>query len=303
MKIFVTGATGYIGGAVAEAFARRGHSVFGLARSREKARALEAREIVPVLGEMKKPDTYSEAASEAQVLIHCAAEYSADYESLDRLTVQTFLELAKKAKAPRTILYTSGVWLYGDTGSIAVDESEAFESSFLIPWRAQHEKKVLEASGATVRGLVVRPGCVYGGRGGLTGIWFGAADGGKGAPVIGEGQNRWAMIHVEDLADLYLRLAESNVSGELFNATDRSRFTVLEMAKAASIAAGRGGEIKRLTPQEGEAAFGAMAKGMALDQHVDSSKAVRLLGWNPRFGGFPEHADRFYAAWKAAKPA
>src|SRR5581483_11594796 len=125
---------------------------------------------------------------------------------LDRLTVQTFLDLAKKAKAPRTVIYTSGVWLYGDTGSLAVDESEAFESSFLIPWRAQHEKRVLEASGPLTRGLVIRPGCVYGGRGGLTGIWFEGAEKGAGAPIVGEGANRWAMIHVEDLADLYVRL-------------------------------------------------------------------------------------------------
>jgi nucleoside-diphosphate-sugar epimerase len=303
MKIFITGATGYIGSAVAEAFARKGHAVYGLVRRKEKGRSLEARGVTPVLGQMKRPDSYARYAGEAQVLIHCAAEYSVDFEALDRHTVTTFLSLAKKRTGPRTIIYTSGVWLYGNTGPAAVDESAAFETAYLLPWRAATEKRVLESSGPQLRGLVVRPGCVYGGRGGLTGYWFSGAQKDAAAPILGEGTNRWAMIHVDDLAALYVRLAESNLRAELFNVTDRSRFTVLEMAAAASTAAGAGGKVRQLSPKEAEKAYGGMAKGMALDQHVDSSKAARLLGWNPRFGGFSENAERFHAAWKAAQGA
>lgn len=77
MRIFVTGATGFIGFAVASSLARAGHKVYGLARSAEKAQRLPAAEVLPVMGEMSQPDTYLEAASRCQVLIHCAAEYSA----------------------------------------------------------------------------------------------------------------------------------------------------------------------------------------------------------------------------------
>ncbi len=294
MRIFVTGATGYVGNAVAENLARRGHRVLGLTRSKEKGRSLEAREIVPVMGEMKETSAWAEAARSCEVLVHCAADYATDYEGLDRLTVSTFLDWVQAGGRPRSVVYTSGVWLYGDTGGAAVDETMAFETAHMIPWRAEHEKRVLAASG-----VVIRPGCVYGGRGGLTGLWFGPAEKDGAVAVAGEGANRWTMVHVEDLAELYARAIERGVRGELFNATDRSRFTVLENATAAARAVPKAaGKVKKLSTAEAEKAYGNMLKGLVLDQHVDSSKAARLLGWQPRFGGFAEDAPRYYAAWR-----
>ncbi|MBI3564560.1 MAG: NAD-dependent epimerase/dehydratase family protein [Elusimicrobia bacterium] len=297
MRIFVTGATGFVGKAVAEAFRRRGHRVSGLARTAEKGRALAAAEVEPVLGDMKDPASYARAAEAADVLVHCAAEYSADYQALDRRTVDALLARAKGPRE-RRVIYTSGVWLYGATGDDPVDETHAPVAAHLIPWRGEHEKSVLAAGG-----LVIRPGCVYGGSGSLTAMWFqGAVDGGA-APIVGKGDNHWALVHKDDCAELFVRAAESGVRGELFNATDRSRATVREMAAAASRAAGKGGAVKELSFAEAEKAFGFLAHGLALDQHVDSSKAVRRLGWEPRFGGFADDAPRYFAAWDASRAA
>ena len=298
MRIFVTGASGYVGRAVAEAFRRRGHRVAGLTRSAEKGRALAAREIEPVIGDMKDPRTYARAATNADVLVHCAAEYTADYENLDRRTMEAFLTLAAKGPRTRSVIYTSGVWLYGECGPEPADESHALERAHLIPWRGEHEKKVLDAGG-----LVIRPGCVYGGTGGLTGIWFGGALEKGSAPMVGEGGNRWATVHADDCGELFALAAESGIKGELFNATDRSRATVREMASAASLAAGKGGATLALSMADAEKAFGSMAHGLALDQHVDSSNAVRRLGWTPRFGGFGDDAPRYFASWMAGRGA
>src|SRR5207249_3328779 len=103
-------------------------------------------------------------------------------------------------------------------------------------WRPAHEQLALQAKG--VVGLVMRLGCGYGGRGGLTGDWFAAAAAGKAPTVVGSGHNRWTMVHLDDLADAYVRAAESGRAGEVFDVTDRSRATVLEMATAAARAAG-----------------------------------------------------------------
>lgn len=280
MKAFVTGATGYIGRAVAEALRRRGHRVAGLTRSAAKARSLASAEIEPVIGDMRDASAWKSA----DVLIHCAVEYGAEYEALDRRTVDALLALGGK------VLYTSGVWQYGPGGPF--DESSAGVP--LMPWRSAHEKLVLAA-----KGLVIRPGCVYGGTGGLTGLWFQGAVDHKAAPIVGEGANRWAVVHVSDLADLYVRAAESTLSEELLNAVDGSRFTVREMAEAASRAAGAGGAVEALPFAEAEKRYGGMARGLALDQDVDSSKAARLLGWEPRFQGFPPDAELYFAAWRA----
>jgi nucleoside-diphosphate-sugar epimerase len=297
MRVFITGATGFVGGAVAEAFRRRGHRVAGLTRTAAKGRALAEREIEPALGDMKDPASYAGASQAADVLVHCAAEYTADYQGLDRRTVDAFIALAKGSRA-RTIVYTSGVWQYGATGSEPVDETSAFEGKPLAPWRSEHEKLVLAAGG-----LVIRPGCLYGRSGGLTGEWFsGAAEKGA-APIVGKGENRWATVHADDCGELFALAAESGLRGELFNATDRSRSTVREMASAASRASGRDGKVAELDAAAAEKRYGGMALGLALDQHVDSSKALRRLGWNPRFGGFSDDTPRYYAAWMAARGA
>jgi nucleoside-diphosphate-sugar epimerase len=144
------------------------------------------------------------------------------------------------------------------------------------------------------KGIVIRPGCVYGGAGGLTGMWF------EKKPVVGDGSNRWAMVHLDDLGDLYARAAESAVKGELFNATDGSHETVRQMAAAASRAAGGRGTVKTSTLAQAQKLYGGLAHGLALDQLVDSGKAAKLLAWKPRFHGFSSGAERFFGAWKAA---
>jgi nucleoside-diphosphate-sugar epimerase len=294
MRIFVTGASGYIGGAVARALARRGHEVSGLVRSEQKARELEKDEISGVVGDLQKPAGYAAAAKAAVLSIHCAVDYTA-HAGLDRSAVDTLLG------SGGSLIYTSGVWLYGDTGPRTVDESTALQEGHVVPWRLSHEKLVLAAATAKRRTLVLRPGCVYGGRGGLTGMWFESAAKKKASAVAGPGRNRWAMIHVEDLAEVYARAAESSVSGELLNATDHSRETVLEMAQAASKAAGAGGNLSATTAAQARKQYGALAEGLLLDQQVDSSKAEKLLGWTPRYAGFSAGAARFHRAWKAAQ--
>jgi nucleoside-diphosphate-sugar epimerase len=292
VRIFVTGASGYIGRAVAEALRRRGHRVAGLTRSAAKAKGLEAREIEAVVGDMREPGSWGKSASDADVLIHCAVEYGAEYEALDRKVIDAFAGFGGRT------IYTSGVWQYGPSHDGAVDETSAFTGKPLMPWRSGHEERVLMS-----KGLVIRPGCVYGGAGGLTGLWFAGALDRKEAPIVGDGANRWAVVHLEDLADLYLRAAESGIGGALYNGVDRSRRTVREMAEAASRAAGANGAVKSLSLPEAEKLYGPMAHGLAMDQHIDSSKAHKFLGWAPHFNGFPAEADRFFASWKANKEA
>ncbi len=297
MRIFVTGATGYIGGTVARALRRAGHQVFGLCRSVEKGRSLALAEIHPVVGDMSAPSSYAGPLAECSVLVHCAADFASDPVAADRTVVDAFVAAA--AKGPKTLVYTSGVWVIGNTGDRAADETDPLRPLALVAWRPAHEQRILTAAGA--RAIVLRPGCVYGAAGGLTGTWFEGARDGKEITVVGDGKNRWAIIHVDDLADVYLRGVESGLSGEVFNVADRSRATVGEMAAAAARAAGSTGAVGYLPLAEAAKTMGPYAECLAVDQHVDSRKAVRLLGWQPRHGGFVDEVGLFYEAWKAAK--
>src|SRR5438132_7365986 len=297
MPVFITGATGYIGFAVSAALRRHGHRVFGLARNDTKAARLARLEIEPVLGDLADPKSYADVAARCSVLIHTAFEYSAQGVAKDRLAIETLLDAGRRGAQPKTLIFTSGAWVYGDTGDQMVDETTPLNPIKLVAWRPAHEQLVLRASG--VRGLVIRPGCVYGGPGGLTAPWFADASAGKQPTVVGDGRSCWTMVHADDLADAYLRAGESSLGGEVFDVSDRSRATALEMATAAARAAGYRGEIRPVPLAEAAKAMGDFAAALALNQHVDARKTVRLLGWQPRHGGFLDEADLYYRAWRA----
>jgi len=301
MRIFITGASGYIGSAVAAALARADHHVFGLVRSESKAYRAARAEVHPVIGSLQEPEHWIDTARSCEVIIHCAAEYSPQVWDLDSRTAETLLTAAWETRRPRLFVYTSGVWVYGATGGQAVTEANAPNPPAFAAPRLKNEELVLRENRGTLRTLIVRPGCVYGGSGGLTGAWFDSAVTEGAARVIGDGGFRWSMVHIEDLADLYRRAVESSCRGEIINATDRSRFSVLECAMAASFAAGAGGKVHLVPFDEASQQMGPYAECLTLDQHVDSSHAVRLLGWQPRHGGFVDGAERYFISWRAAK--
>ena len=224
MNVFITGATGYIGFNIALAYRRAGHAVWGLTRSSEKAQMLSRHEIRPVVGSLQKPEGWAEAAKNCSVMIHAAVDYQTDPFALDKQTVEFLLSLANQGHRPKTMIYTSGVWVYGSTGNVAADETTPLNPPKLVARRPSTEEMVLKAGG--LRGLVIRPGCVYGYQGGLTGSWFTAAVKEKALTAVGDGNNRWTMVHADDLAEAYLRAGESGLCGEVFNITDRSRWSV-----------------------------------------------------------------------------
>jgi nucleoside-diphosphate-sugar epimerase len=299
LRVFVTGASGLIGSAVAGALSRAGHEVLGLVRTAEKARALARLEVEPVVGAMEEPIPWIDRARDCRAAVHCAAEYSPRFHDLDRQTTERILAVQAASGLPRAFVYTSGVWLYGDTRGARVDESSPLRPPEMVAPRAKTEEIVLAGSRGPLRTVVIRPGCVYGGRGGLTAAWFESAAKTGAARFVGDGACRWSMVHVEDLAELYRLAVEAALSGEVLNATDRSRSSVLECARAASRAAGADGRAESLPPAE--AAFGRAAECLTFDQHVDSSRAVRALGWSPRHAGFVDEAERCFLAWDASR--
>src|SRR3989440_9490959 len=186
MQVFVTGATGFIGFAVAAALRRAGYRVWGLARSETKARRLLQHEIEPVIGNLADPKTYLDVASECALLVHTGFDYSANGVAKDRTAIDTLLEAGRRGAKPKTFIFTSGVWVYGDTGDRMVDETTPPNPPKLVAWRPAHEQIVLQAGGVLC--LVIRPGDVYGGPGGLTRPWVGGPA--PGGPPVGGGGGR-----------------------------------------------------------------------------------------------------------------
>jgi nucleoside-diphosphate-sugar epimerase len=292
MKVFLTGATGYIGSEVAKALRRAGHEVWGLVRNPERAGDLYRSEVRTVIGTIQQSGKYIGKTRECDVLVHAAADSEAGMASTDPEVIKTFLQ-ASEGKS-KTIIYTSGVWVYGNTSKEGVDETTPLNPPKHVAWRPAVEQMVLSASG--VRAIVVRPGCVYGKRGGLTSTWFEGAEKSE-IKIIGDGTNHWAMVHVDDVADAYVRIVESKADG-IFNLTDRTRHSVSVMAKATFRAVHQEGSFRFVLLEQAEKTMSTFAECLTLDQHVISAKANRVLGWNARHAGFVEDVEGYYLAWK-----
>lgn len=295
----VVGATGYIGQNVAAAFRRAGHDVWGLVRTADDVGRLEIDEIHAVIGDLQQPESYLVVAEMCDGLVHTALGSTGNAEALDRLTFTTLLGAARTAEEPRTIVYTGGCWDYGDTAGQAVDETAAVRPIRATAWRPTHERQLLDARG--VRVLVVRPGNVYGRGGGITGTWFAAATCGRPLEVAGTGDNHWAMVHVDDLANGYVRAVESGISGEIFNFADGTNARVRDMVQSIVEATAHQGQVRYVAESEAERTIGVMAEALALDFAVDARKAALMLNWRPRHYGFSAEAATYLRAWRATQ--
>jgi nucleoside-diphosphate-sugar epimerase len=279
MEVFLTGATGYIGAAVAEHLAEAGHSVTGLARSDEAARKLSAAGIRVLRGDVRQPETVAAAARGAGGVIHTALAQGADTAQVERDVADAIIDALAGTKKP--FIYTSGIWVLGNTGARIADESAPLAPPPLVAWRPAVEQLVLEAFGRGVRGIVIRPAMVYGRGGGVLKMLLESARRHGAARYIDNGENRWSWVHVDDLADLYVRLLDAP-AGTLLMAASGPAIPVREVAAAVSRVAGLDGKTEPWPFEEARKELGGWVEGLALDQQVSARRAELLFQWRPK---------------------
>jgi nucleoside-diphosphate-sugar epimerase len=148
-------------------------------------------------------------------------------------------------------------------------------------WRPALERTVLAAAGREVRPIVIRPGWVYGRGGGAVRLLVeGARQDGVARPV-GNGRNHWPVVHVDDIARLYVLAVEQAPAHTLLHAVGTPTAPVTDIAAAASRAAGGQGCVQPQPLAKARLQLGLRADALALDQHVSAGRAQRLLGWVP----------------------
>jgi nucleoside-diphosphate-sugar epimerase len=272
MQVFVTGATGYIGSVVVERLQQSGHDVSGLARSDDAARLLHDRDVTVVKGSLSDAEAIQKAVRSADAVIHVAAELSDRAPALDRSFLSAALKAMQGSGLP--FIYTSGVWVLGNTGAGPADERSTLSPPALVAWRPEHERMVLQAHG--VRGIVIRPAVVYGRQRGLLGAMRRSAVEHGWVEVVGNGDNRWPLVHVDDLADLYV-LALNGKAGSLYHASAGDSVSVRELAAAAA----QGAEVRFVPLEEARSRMGPVADALVLDQQTSAQKAADELNWRP----------------------
>ncbi|HXH40057.1 MAG TPA: NAD-dependent epimerase/dehydratase family protein [Thermoanaerobaculia bacterium] len=266
MHIFITGATGYIGGAVAPALRDRGHELTALVRPETDSKRLRDLGVVIVAGDLASLPSLAGTLGGYDAFLHIAQANTPDAAALNRTALDVF------TAQPGFLVYTSGVWVCGNTDNAVVDESTPPNPLPIVAWRPEQEQAAL----ATGRSAVLRPGCVYGGRQSLCRGWFEAAEKKQPVYLVGDGNNQWAMVDLHDLADCYVPVTEHRATG-IFHAVDDTNETLLGCALAAA----PGSVIETIPIETARQKYGAFADALAIDQRVSSTATRRKLGWNP----------------------
>lgn len=281
MNIFLTGASGFIGGAVASRLVAGGHAVRGLIRDPAKAESCRAFGIIPVVGTLADWGLLVREASDADAVINCAS--SDDRPAVDAL-------ISALAGSGKTLIHTSG-------SSIVADEARGEPAAAIFnddtprqpepdkEARVALDKAVLDARG--VRSIVLCNSLIYGDPIGpearsvqLPRLVDLAKETGT-ARYIGRGLNRWSTVHIKDVAELYL-IALERAPAKFFAFVENGESSFFGLAEAIASALELGAA-QSMSSKDAEARWGREVAIFALGSNCRvRATHARELGWVPK---------------------
>lgn len=265
MRVVLTGGTGYIGAAVLRRLLERGHEVTAVVRSDASADAVRQAGAQPALGNLGDAGWLASLLAGSDGAIHTADLGGAGDDTVIDAVVAAF------GGTTRPYVHTGGIWSWGSGDDLTEDSPLAPPA--LTAWRAAREARLLASDAAAA---VIAPAVVYGhGRGIPVGVLVGNRDEEGVIPLVGSGEQHWASVHVDDLAELYVLALEQGATGVFIGASGGNP-TVRELAEAT-------GSVVR--PESVDASRERLGAGFAdallLDQQASGAKARTVLGWAP----------------------
>jgi nucleoside-diphosphate-sugar epimerase len=293
MKVFVTGATGYIGGSVAERLIASGYQVVGLVRSAKSIPLLKDRGIESVLGNLDDPEILTKAAQGADAVIHAA--------SADHLGAVVTL-IAALERSGKTLICTTGSGIVADSaageyaGSLVYTEDTYFEPVPFRRPRVAMNRLVREAAiDKGIRSQVICPSMIYGkGRGlhpdsdQLPKLIALSKQMGAGV-YFGKGLNRYSNVHIEDLIDLYLLVLEKAPGGSFFFA-ENGDASFKEIAEMISRSLGLDKTVS-VTVEDVVRQSGDVGRYGVTSNSLVSAVNARRLGWSPKAPSLGEYFE------------
>ncbi len=287
MKVFVTGAGGYIGGSVAAALIKRGHQVRGLTRSAAGAEQLKSYGIEPVMGELDDSRLLMQEASMADMVINTA---NADHRGAVEALISGLSQSGKR------LIHTSGTSIVGDDarGDFCSEVISTEETSLAIDPRKQARRDidlmVMDAARKNVHSTVIIPSLIYGHGTGINKqsiqvpfLVRNAFEVGS-VQIVGKGLNIWSNIHIDDLVNLYIAAAEQAPAGAFYFA-ENGEASFSDVAQAIS----RRFSIPHVEHLNADVAVKRWGAARALftfgsNSRVRSVRAKKELNWRPVHG-------------------
>ena len=292
MRIFVTGATGFIGSAVVGELIGAGHQVLGLARSEEKAAALAATGAQVRRGALEDLDGLARAAAESDGVIHLAfnhdfSTFAANCEDDRRVIAALGSVLAGSA---RPLIVTSGTGIARAAPGRAASEDDPAVGSDIIPRAASEEAaRALAAEGVNVS--VMRLPQVHDTmRQGLVSYAIAMFRDKGRCSYVGDGRNCWPAAHVGDVARLYRLALERAEPGATYHAVAEEGVPLRDIAEAVGRRLGL--PVASIPQEEAPATFGWLAAFLAHSVPASSAQTRERLGWEPTGPGLLADLER-----------
>ena len=304
MRIFVTGASGWIGSAVVPELLGAGHEVVGLARSEVSAQRLEAAGVMVQRGDVDDPDGLAKAANDSDAVIHLAFKHELAFggnfaaaAAADRRAVEAMG--AALADSDRPFVLASGM-LGLTTGRVATEVDGLVPSDEIranpAGRRLATALYTLSLSGIGVRSSVLRlPPTVHGdGDQGFVATLVGIARQRAVAGYVGDGTNRWPAVHRSDAARLARLAVEAAPAGSVLHAVGDEGVPFREIAEAM----GRhlGVPSASVSPADAVEHFAPLGHLVALDSPATAAATRELLAWEPTGPGLLDdlEQDHYY---------
>jgi nucleoside-diphosphate-sugar epimerase len=294
MKVFCTGASGYIGGSVAAHLVAAGHQVTGLVRSPEKADAVRARGIQSLLGTLDDGQFLAQAAEAADLVINAA---SADHNGAVAAL------LGALAGSGKLFMHTSGSSIVGTRArgqrfDATFDETSPITPSPARAARVALNDLILSYRDKGCRPVIVCPSLVYGLGHGIephsmqVPLLIGVARKRGRAAHAGPGENIWSNVHIDDLVTLYALAIEKAAAGAFFFA-ENGENSMREICEAINRMLGHEGAPSAMSMEEATSEWG---EGLAEDTMASNSRVravrARQLGWQPKARSLVEEIEQ-----------
>ena len=285
MRVFVTGATGFIGSAVVRELLGAGHSVLGLARSDAGAESLTSVGAKVHRGDLNDLESLRTGAAASDAVIHCAFihDFSKFKENceIDERAIEALGDAL--AGSGRTLIVSTGTGALAP-GRVATENMEAPRHPAMP--RVSEQTGLAQLSRGVNVSVVRLPQVHDTVKQGLVTYAIQIAREKGVSAYIGDGHNRWPAAHVDSVARLYRLALEKHEAGSRYHAVAEEGVTMREIAEAT----GRGLKLPvvSLSPEEAQAHFGWLAMFAALDMPASSAQTRQKLGWNPAGPGLIE---------------
>lgn len=281
MRVFLTGASGWIGSAVTAELLRHDHDVLGLARTDASAAAIEALGATPHPGTLDDPDSLAAGAEKADAVIHLAFKHDfTDYAGAGRsehLAVQRMLDVLEGSDRP--FMLASGVATIARGRPATEHDPSPFQG--IDSMRGGSENLALEYAERGVRSVSLRFAPSVHGEGdhGFIATLAGIARERGASGYVGDGGNRWAAVHRDDAARVVRLALEKAPAGTRVHAIGEEGIATRDIA--AAIGRSLGVPTVSVRPEEAEAHFDWIGRFFGLDMAATSTITQDLLGWTP----------------------